>query len=250
MYGNMRLLEQIGIYFMLVAKAFSRPEKISVLYRQTIREVEKVGINSFPIVVIISLFVGAVITIQTNFNIENPLLPRYLIGVTVRDSLMLEFSSTMVALILAGKVGSSIASELGMMRITEQIDAMEVMGINSASYLILPKGIASVLFFPVVCLLSIMVGLFGGYLSCVLANVVPPSEYIYGIQYAFYPYYIGYAVTKTAFYAVIITTISSFYGYYVQGGAVEVGKSSTRAVVQSSVLILLANLILTRTILQ
>ncbi len=250
MYGNMRLLEQIGIYFMLVAKAFSRPEKISVLYRQTIREVEKVGINSFPIVVIISLFVGAVITIQTNFNIENPLLPRYLIGVTVRDSLMLEFSSTMVALILAGKVGSSIASELGMMRITEQIDAMEVMGINSASYLILPKVIASVLFFPVLCLLSIMVGLFGGYLSCVLANVVPPSEYIYGIQYAFYPYYIGYAVTKTAFYAVIITTISSFYGYYVQGGAVEVGKSSTRAVVQSSVLILLANLILTRTILQ
>lgn len=246
----MRLLEQIGIYFMLVAKAFSRPEKISVLYRQTIREVEKVGINSFPIVVIISLFVGAVITIQTNFNIENPLLPRYLIGVTVRDSLMLEFSSTMVALILAGKVGSSIASELGMMRITEQIDAMEVMGINSASYLILPKVIASVLFFPVLCLLSIMVGLFGGYLSCVLANVVPPSEYIYGIQYAFYPYYIGYAVTKTAFYAVIITTISSFYGYYVQGGAVEVGKSSTRAVVQSSVLILLANLILTRTILQ
>lgn len=246
----MRLLGQIGIYFMLVGKAFSRPEKLSVLYRQTIREVEKVGINSFPIVVIISLFVGAVITIQTNFNIENPLLPRYLIGVTVRDSLLLEFSSTMVALILAGKVGSSIASELGMMRITEQIDALEVMGINSASFLILPKVIASVLFFPILCLLSIMVGLFGGYLSCVVANVVPPSEYIYGIQYAFYPYYIGYAVTKTAFYAIIITTVSSYFGYHVKGGAVEVGKSSTKAVVQSSVLILLANLILTRTILQ
>ncbi|MEN8226665.1 MAG: ABC transporter permease [Bacteroidota bacterium] len=231
-------------------RTFSRPEKFSVLYRQTMREIEKVGINSFPIVVIISLFVGAVITIQTNYNIENPLLPSYLIGVTVRDSLLLEFSSTMVALILAGKVGSSIASELGMMRITEQIDALEVMGINSASYLILPRIIAAVFFFPILCLLSIIVGLTGGYLSCLLADVVPPTEYIYGIQYAFYPYYVSYALTKTAFYAVIITSVSSYFGYHVKGGAVEVGRASTRAVVQSSVLILLANLILTRTILQ
>ena len=246
----MRLLEQIGTYFLLMIRAFSRPEKFSVLYRQTIREIEKVGINSFPIVVIVSLFVGAVITIQTNYNIENPLLPSYIIGVTVRDSLLLEFSSTMVALILAGKVGSSIASELGMMRITEQIDALEVMGVNSASYLILPRIIAAVFFFPILCLLSIMVGLTGGYLSCILANVVPPSEYIYGIQYAFYPYYVSYALTKTAVYAVIITSVSSYFGYNVKGGAVEVGRASTRAVVQSSVLILLANLILTRTILQ
>ncbi len=246
----MRLLEQIGTYFILLINAFSRPEKFSVLYRQTLREIEKVGINSFPIVVIVSLFVGAVITIQTNYNIENPLLPKYLIGVTVRDSLMLEFSSTMVALILAGKVGSSIASELGMMRITEQIDALEVMGINSASFLVLPRVIAAVLFFPILCLLSIMVGLAGGYLSCVLGSVIPPSEYIYGIQYAFYPHYISYAVTKTAFYAVIITSVASYFGYHVEGGAVEVGRASTRAVVQSSVLILLANLILTRTILQ
>ena len=246
----MRLLEQIGTYFLLMIRAFSRPEKFSVLYRQTIREIEKVGINSFPIVVIVSLFVGAVITIQTNYNIENPLLPRYIIGVTVRDSLLLEFSSTMVALILAGKVGSSIASELGMMRITEQIDALEVMGVNSASYLILPRIIAAVFFFPILCLLSIMVGLTGGYLSCILANVVPPSEYIYGIQYAFHPYYVSYALTKTAVYAVIITSVSSYFGYHVKGGAVEVGRASTRAVVQSSVLILLANLILTRTILQ
>ncbi|MCK5135317.1 MAG: ABC transporter permease [Bacteroidales bacterium] len=246
----MHLLTQIGTYFLLMKRSFSRPEKYSVLYLQTMREIEKVGINSFPIVVIVSLFVGAVITIQTNFNIENPLFPRYIVGVTVRDSLLLEFSSTMVALILAGKVGSSIASELGMMRVTEQIDALEVMGINSASYLILPKIIAAVLFFPILCLLSIIIGLVGGYLSCIWANVIPPSEYIYGIQYAFYPYYISYALTKMAFYALIITTVSSYFGYYVQGGAVEVGKSSTRAVVQSSVLILLANLILTRTILQ
>ncbi|MCK4750064.1 MAG: ABC transporter permease [Bacteroidales bacterium] len=246
----MRILSQIGVYFLLMKRSFSSPEKFSVLYRQTMREIEKVGINSFPIVVIISLFVGAVITIQTNFNIENPLLPKYIVGVTVRDSLLLEFSSTMVALILAGKVGSSIASELGMMRVTEQIDALEVMGINSASYLILPKVVAAVLFFPILCLLSIIVGLLGGYLSCILADVVPPSEYIYGIQYGFYPYYISYALTKTAFYALIITSVSSYFGYYVKGGAIEVGRSSTRAVVQSSVLILLANLILTRTILQ
>ena len=246
----MRLLHQIGTYFILMKRTFSRPEKLPVLYRQTMREIEKVGINSLGIVAIISLFVGAVITIQTNFNIENPLLPRYLVGVTVRDSLLLEFASTMVALILAGKVGSSIASELGMMRVTEQIDALEVMGINSASYLIFPKIVAAVIFFPILCLLSMIVGLAGGYLSCMIGNVIPPSEYIYGIQYAFYPYYIGYALTKMVFYALIITTVSSFLGYHVQGGAIEVGRSSTRAVVQCSVLILLANLVLTRIILQ
>lgn len=245
----MKLLTHIGSYFLLMRRTLTRPEKHGVLYRQIMREVEKVGINSFPIVVVISLFVGAVITIQTNFNIENPLLPKYLVGVTVRDSLLLEFSSTMVALILAGKVGSSIASELGMMRITEQIDALDVMGINAASFLILPKMVAAVFFFPILCLLSIIVGLFGGYLSCALANIMPPSDYIYGIQYAFYPYYISYALTKMVFYAVIITSVSAYLGFYVKGGAVEVGKASTKAVVQSSILILLANLILTRTIL-
>ena len=246
----MQLFHHIGSYFILMKRAFSRPEKLSVIYRQTMREIEKVGINSFPIVVIISIFVGAVITIQTNFNIENPLLPSYLVGVTVRDSLLLEFSSTMVALILAGKVGSSIASELGMMRVTEQIDALEVMGINSASYLVLPKVIAAVLFFPILCLLSMIVGIAGGYIACLLANVVSPSDFILGIQYDFRPYYISYAMTKTAFYALIITSVSSYHGYNVKGGAIEVGRSSTKAVVQSSVLILLANLVLTRLILQ
>jgi len=245
----MKLLAQIGVYFLLMKRTLGRPEKHAILYRQVMREIEKVGINSFGIVVIISLFVGAVITIQVNFNIENPLLPSYLVGLTVRDSLLLEFSSTMMALILAGKVGSSIASELGMMRITEQIDALEVMGINSASYLILPKMIAAILFFPILCLLSIIVGLFGGYLACSLASVIPPSDYIEGIQYAFRANYVSYALTKTVFYAFIITSVSSYFGYHVKGGAVEVGRASTRAVVQSSILILMANLILTRTIL-
>ena len=211
--------------------------------------IDKIGINSFGIVVIISLFVGAVITIQTNYNIENPLLPRYLVGVTVRDSLLLEFSSTMVALILAGKVGSSIASEIGTMRVSEQIDALEIMGVNSASYLILPKIIATLLFNPILTLISIIVGIFGGGIAGTLAGVLTPENFIYGIQYAFIPYYIVYSLIKTVFFAFIITSVSSFQGYYVEGGSLEVGRASTKAVVYSSVLILLFNVILTQLLL-
>jgi phospholipid/cholesterol/gamma-HCH transport system permease protein len=245
----MKFLEHAGQYFVLLSKVFAKPEKYVLYYRQTIREVEKLGINSFGIVVIISIFVGAVITIQTNYNMENPLLPRYLVGVTVRDSLLLEFSSTMVALILAGKVGSSIASEIGTMRVSEQIDALEIMGVNSASYLILPKIVAAMFFFPILSLLSMFVGIFGGYLTCLLTDILLPSDYIFGIQYAFYPHYISYAVTKVFFYAFIIVTMSAYQGYYAQGGALEVGRSSTKAVVYSSILVLLANLILTKLLL-
>lgn len=245
----MKFLRDAGEYFILLSKVFARPEKFSIYYRETIREIEKLGINSFGIVVIISFFVGAVITIQTNYNIENPLLPRYLVGVTVRDSLLLEFSSTMVALILAGKVGSSIASEIGTMRVTEQIDALEIMGVNSASYLILPKIVAAIFFFPILSLLSMFIGIFGGYLICLLTEILPPSDYIYGIQYIFYPHYISYAITKVVFYAFIIVTISAYQGYFAQGGSLEVGRSSTKAVVYSSILVLMANLILTKLIL-
>jgi len=245
----MKFLEHAGQYFILLSKVFAKPEKYILYYKQTIREVEKLGINSFGIVVIISIFVGAVITIQTNYNLENPLLPRYLVGVTVRDSLLLEFSSTMVALILAGKVGSSIASEIGTMRVSEQIDALEIMGVNSASYLILPKIVAAVFFFPILSLLSMFVGILGGYITCLLTEILSPSDYIYGIQYMFYPHYISYSVTKVLFYSFIIVTISAYQGYFAQGGALEVGRSSTKAVVYSSILVLLANLILTKLIL-
>ncbi len=245
----MKFFEHAGQYFVLLSKVFSRPEKYLLYYKQTIREVEKLGLNSFGIVVIISIFVGAVITIQTNYNLENPLLPRYLVGVTVRDSLLLEFSSTMVALILAGKVGSSIASEIGTMRVSEQIDALEIMGVNSASYLILPKIVAAMFFFPILSLLSMFVGIFGGYLTCLFTEILNPNDYIYGIQYMFYPHYISYSVTKVFFYAFIIVTISSYQGYFAEGGALEVGRSSTKAVVYSSILVLLANLILTKLIL-
>jgi len=219
-------------------------------YQQTMRELEFLGINSIGIVVIISVFIGAVIAIQTEYNIESPLLPSYLIGVGVRDSLLLEFSSTMVALILAGKVGSSIASELGTMRITEQIDALEIMGVNSASFLILPKIISTMFFFPLLTVLSLFVGMAGGVLVAVFTDVFTVQDFTYGLQYAFYPYYFTYALKKMIVFAFIITTVSAYHGYYAEGSSLEVGKSSTRAVVHSSVLILMFNLILTKLILR
>jgi phospholipid/cholesterol/gamma-HCH transport system permease protein len=245
----LKWLASIGKYLLLLKSLFSRPEKLSIYYKQTIREMEHHGIGSIGIITIISLFVGAAITIQTNFNIENPWLPRYIVGVTVRDSLLLEFSSTMVGLVIAGKSGSSIASELGMMRVTEQIDALEVMGINSVAFLVLPKLIAMVIFLPILCALSVTMGLIGGYLVCLTGNNIPVADYIYGIQYVFYPYYLTYAMVKAAFYGFIITTIAAYYGYFVEGGALQVGRSSTRAVVMSSIFILFANLVLTNIIL-
>jgi len=226
--------------------AFSRPEKSSVYFKRIFEELEILGINSIGIVIIISFFLGAVITIQTAYNIENPLVPLYLIGLGTRDSMMLEFSSTLVGLILAGKVGSNIASEIGTMRVSEQIDALEIMGINSASYLILPKIIASILFNPILCFLSMIVGILGGYIAGVATDVVSSEQYIYGIQYAFIPYYILYAQVKTVVFAFIITTVSAYQGYYVSGGALEVGRASTKAVVFSNILILFFNLLLTQ----
>lgn len=245
-----KAIGNIGKYLVFLRKVFSKPDNRKVYYKQIIRETENHGLGSILIVMIISLFVGAAITIQTNYNIENPWLPAYLVGVTVRDSLLLEFSSTMIGLVLAGKIGSSIASEIGMMKVTEQIDALQVMGINAPAYLILPKIIATVFFTPILCVISVAMGLFGGYLVCLIGNVIPVSDYILGIQYVFYPYYLSYAMVKTAFYAFIIASVSGYLGYHVQGGAVEVGKSSTRAVVLSCILILLADLVLTNIILQ
>lgn len=245
----MNIIYHIGHYFILLSKVFVKPEKSKIYYRQIIREVMNLGVNSVGIIVIISAFMGAVITLQTAYNTENPLFPAYLIGLGCRDSLILEFSSTMVALILAGKVGSSIASELGTMRVSEQIDALEIMGVNSASYLILPKIIAAVLFNPLLTLISIIVGIFGGWIAGTLTGVVTSQDFIYGIQYAFIPYYITYSLIKTVFFAFIITSISAYHGYYVEGGSLEVGKSSTRAVVYSSIVILLFNVILTQLLL-
>jgi len=243
------LFYHIGEYFILMGKVFAKPEKHKIYYRQFIKEIANLGVSSIGIVAIISAFMGAVITIQTAYNIENPLLPPYLIGVAARDSILLEFSSTMVALILAGKVGSSIASELGTMRVSEQIDALEIMGVNSASYLILPKITAAMFFNPFLALLSMSIGVFGGWAVGTFVGVVTTEQYIMGIRYAFNAYYITYSIIKTVVFAFIITSISSYYGYNVIGGSIEVGQSSTRAVVYSSVVILMFNLILTQLLL-
>lgn len=242
----MRIIGEIGKYFLLMYRVFSKPEKGKIYYQQLLKEIESLGINSIGIVIIISIFMGAVITLQTRYNLENPLIPLYLIGLTARDSMLLEFSSTIVGLILAGKVGSNIASEIGHMRITEQIDALEIMGVNSASYLILPKVMAAVIFNPILTLISMAVGIFGGWAASVITGALASADYIYGIQYWFVPFYIVYSLIKTVIFAIIITTVPSYFGYNVKGGALEVGRSSTKGVVTSSVLILLFDVILTQ----
>jgi phospholipid/cholesterol/gamma-HCH transport system permease protein len=234
---------------MLLGKVFSRPEKTRIYYKQTVKEIISLGLRSIGIVAIISFFMGAVITLQTAYNTENPIYPTYLIGLGCRDSILLEFSSTIVALILAGKVGSNIASEIGTMRVTEQIDALELMGVNSASYLILPKIIATLVFNPFLTLMSIIVGIIGGWIAGTASGVITSQDFIYGIQYAFIPYYITYALIKTLFFAFIITSISAYQGYYVEGGSLEVGRASTKAVVYSSVTLLFFNVILTQLLL-
>lgn len=241
---------QIGSYVLFLKKVFSKPEKSYIFFRQFFIEMEKLGLGSLGIVVIISAFMGAVITLQTAYNLENPLIPSYLVGLTTRDSMLLEFSSTMVCLILAGKVGSNVASEIGTMRVTEQIDALEIMGVNSAAHLVLPKIIAMMVFTPFLVVISMFFGILGGYLAGVGFHAITPSDYLYGIHYYFIPFYITYSLIKSVVFAFLIVSISSFYGYYTSGGALEVGHSSTKAVVYSSILILVFNLILTQLMLK
>lgn len=245
----LRFLSQVGLYFLFMKKVFSKPEKASVYYKQTIHEFASLGLTSIGIITIISFFMGAVITLQTAYNTDNPIYPTYLIGLGCRDSIILEFSSTVAALILAGKVGSHIASEIGTMRVTEQIDALELMGVNSASYLILPKIVATLIFNPFLTLISITIGVLGGWIAGTSAGVITSQDYIYGIQYAFIPYYITYSIIKTLFFAFTIASVSAFQGYYVEGGSLEVGRASTKAVVYSSVVILTLNVILTQLLL-
>ena len=243
------LFEYIGRYFILMGKVFSKPEKRTIYWQRILVEMQALGLSSIGIVAIISVFMGAVITIQMALNFESPFIPQYLIGYAARESMLLEFSSTIVALILAGKVGSNIASEIGTMRITEQIDALEIMGVNSASYLILPKIISTVIFFPFLTTLSMGIGIVGGYVLCILTGAVNPDAYITGIRYDFKPFYITYSLIKSSVFAFIITSISGFFGYYANGNSLEVGRASTQAVVISSIVILIFNLILTQLLL-
>ncbi len=239
-------LELVGKYYILMTMVFQKPDKWKIFWKQYITEAYKRIIDSIPIVSIISIFIGAVIVIQTANNMENPFIPKMYIGYMAREMLALEFCSTMVALILAGKIGSNIASEIGSMRITEQIDAMDIMGVNSANYLILPKIAAATSLSPFLMLLSFMLGLIGGAALVIITGIINFSTYIEGLQFTFNPYYIYYSMTKMAVFGFLITSVSSFYGYYAIGGSLGVGRSSTKAIVISSGLILLFNLMLTK----
>ena len=233
----LKLLKHLGQYFIMMKKVMSKPEKFKVFWKQLLLEIEKAGLNSIGIVLFISFFVGGVVSIQTAINMSNPLLPKYLVGLASRDSLILEFAPTMLSLILAGKVGSSIASELGSMRVSEQIDALEIMGVNSASFLILPKIIATIFFFPFLVIISMGIGMVGAWIGGLSVDVTT-ADFLSGLKYEFNPFYVTYSLIKTVVFAFIIASVSSYFGYFTKGGSIAVGKSSTKAVVSSSILIL------------
>ncbi|TVQ16867.1 MAG: ABC transporter permease [Bacteroidetes bacterium] len=245
----MQLFHHIGSYLMLLVTILRRPQNAKIYRQKIIIEMDNLGLQSLGIVAIISVFMGAVVTIQTAFNTEHPLLPIYAVGFATRQSIILEFSPTIISLILAGKVGSRIASEIGTMRVTEQIDALEVMGINSAGYLILPKIVASMIVNPMLIIISIFLGVFGGWLASYITDVVPLSHFTYGILFEFSQYDVFYALIKTVVFAFLIASISGYFGYITKGGALEVGHSSTKAVVFSSIYIIIFNLILTQILL-
>lgn len=241
----------IGRYTTMLSYLFVKPERISTYWKRLMDEIIQLGVKSLFMVVLMSAFMGAVLVIQTASAIESAWIPDYTVGFTVKQTLILEFCPTIISLILAGKVGSNIASELGTMRVTEQIDALEVMGVNSIGYLIGPKIVGSLFIFPILIMYSMFFGFVGGWALCYLTEIIPIEQYLIGIQsFSYENYeYLRYALVKTVFFAFIITSVSSYFGYYTSGGALEVGKASTKAVVYSSILILMFNVLLTQLLL-
>jgi len=229
---------------MFMGSLFVKRESFKTYVTLVIDESEAIGVGSVLIVVIISTFIGAVTAVQTAYNLISPLIPNHIISLIVRDMTLLELAPTITALVFAGKVGSSIAGELGTMRITEQIDALEVMGINAASYLVLPKIIASILMYPLLVILAGFLSILGGYLAGTLTNVITPEEYVYGIRLDFIEYNIVFALVKSVVFAFLVASISSYKGFYTRGGALEVGRASTSAVTNSCIAILLADYLL------
>ncbi len=241
-----KALSSFGKYLELMKKTFSRPERMRMFFKQYIKEMNQLGVDSIGIVLLISFFIGAVICIQIKLNIQSSWMPRFVTGYTTREIMLLEFSSAIMCLILAGKVGSNIASEIGTMRVTQQIDALEIMGINSANFLILPKIIGMITMIPILVSFSIFAGFIGAYATSVIANVITLEDLTLGLQYDFKEWYVWMGYIKSIFFAFIISSVSAFFGYTVEGGSVEVGKASTNAVVSSSVLILFADIFLTQ----
>lgn len=243
------MILHFGKYLILMLQVFRRPDKSRVFWKQLLVELQNLGIDSLGIVAIISVFMGAVVALQTAFNIDSPLIPAYTVGFTTRQSIILEFSPTVISLILAGKVGSRIASEIGTMRVTEQIDALQIMGVNSANFLIFPKAVAAMLFNPFLIVISMFLGMMGGWLACITSGMISSEDFIQGLRAWFDPYTITYALIKTVVFAFLIVSIASYQGYSVKGGALEVGRASTKAVVYASIMIIVFNLILTQLLL-
>lgn len=242
----LKLLHTLGLYLTLMGRTFSRPERMRMFLKQYLKELSQLGVDSIGIVLLISFFIGAVICIQIKLNIQAPWMPRFTTGYTTREIMLLEFSSSIMCLILSGKVGSNIASEIGTMRVTQQIDALEIMGINSANFLILPKIIGLVSMMPFLCTFSIFAGITGAYATAAIGHVLTIDDLTFGLQHAFNEWYVWMAIIKSLFFAFVISSVSSFYGYTVEGGSFDVGKASTNAVVSSSILILFSDLFLTQ----
>lgn len=234
---------------MMLKSVFKKPQNRKIYTRQILTEFHTIGKESVLIVAIISLFMGAAVSLQLAFNIDFPLIPKYTIGFATRQSVVLEFSPTLISILLAGTVGSSIASGIGTMRVTEQIDALEIMGVNSSTYLILPKIVAFMLVNPLLIMMSMIIAVFGGWLIGVLTGAFPSEDYIYGVRSFFRMYDIYYALIKTVVFAFIISSISAYFGYNVRGGSLEVAKASTNAVIYSSITIIIFNLMLTQLLL-
>ncbi|WP_334055648.1 MlaE family ABC transporter permease [Polaribacter sp. P097] len=245
----MNYIEHIGKYYLMLKQVFKRPQKARVFYDALLKEIEELGLKSLGIILFISFFIGGVIALQTALNLDSAFIPRSLIGFATKRSIILEFAPTFCSIILAGKVGSYITSSIGTMRVTEQIDALEVMGINSLNHLVLPKVIATVLFYPFLITLGMVLGMFGGWLAGVLSGLFSGVNYIEGLQTDFQPFLIVYALIKTLVFAFLIATVPSYHGYYVKGGSIAVGKASTQSVVWTTILIVIANYFLTQMLL-
>ena len=239
-------LTTFGRYLMLMGRTFSRPERMRMFFKQYVKEMAQLGVDSIGIVLLISFFIGAVICIQMKLNIQSPWMPRWVSGYTTREIMLLEFSSSIMCLILAGKVGSNIASEIGTMRVTQQIDALETMGVNSASYLILPKIIGLITIMPFLVIFSSAMGIVGAYATAYIGHIMPPDDLTLGLQHSFKSWFVWMSIIKSLFFAFIIASVPAFFGYTVEGGSVNVGKASTDAVVSSSALILFSDVFLTQ----
>ena len=238
------MFTSFGKYILLLRLSFKKPEKFSVYWNEVVREMVSTGIGSLGIIAIISVFIGAVAAIQVAFQLSSPLVPLSIVGSISRDSTILEFSPTISSLVLTGRVGSSIASQIGTMRVTEQIDALEIMGVNAPGFLIAPKIIAGVTMIPLLIIVSVALGLAGGYMACLTSSTITPSDYIIGLQDGFNPVTVTVCATKAVVFGFIITSVCAYNGFYTEGGALEVGQSATRGVVYSCIMILFADLII------